>query len=191
VIAVCEFYAAIRNIQSGLYAKRQIEQVWWDFIESRSRMFYARSGAGNIRSRVGGNLPPVFKRERKMSMPMMTGGGEEDVILKGDDGENRVIMGSPAKIEEARLPVKDEDEDEGGDLGGGMIDEGEDDEDVEELGEQLEESDLGGGLVEDVEETGDGVEKEEDVLAESPEGESSGDGSVTPIKPMQRVENPW
>ena len=44
LVLVCEFYSIVRNIVNGLYIKRNILDVWWEFVEIKAKMFWARSG---------------------------------------------------------------------------------------------------------------------------------------------------
>jgi hypothetical protein len=158
-------------------------------------MFYARSGAGKIHGRVGGNLTFVFRRERKMSMPSLVATVDVDVeeskigMLEAD-GEQRGIVGSPGRFDESPLPPvpSSEEEDESGDLGGGMIDEGED----EEAGE----GDLASRLVDDEEEEEEKDEEQEEEEEEEEEQDEEkedeqDDGSSTPRIEDMPVENPW
>ncbi|KAF9999515.1 Guanine nucleotide exchange factor (GEF) which may activate RAB8A and RAB8B [Entomortierella chlamydospora] len=48
LVAVCEFYIFIRNIRSGLYANRSIEDLYSECLRLRLQMFYARSGVLTI-----------------------------------------------------------------------------------------------------------------------------------------------
>ncbi|KAG0165209.1 hypothetical protein DFQ28_001505 [Apophysomyces sp. BC1034] len=45
LVAVCEFYVFIRNIQLGLYADRPIRDLYAENIRLRLQMFYSRMGA--------------------------------------------------------------------------------------------------------------------------------------------------
>lgn len=146
VIAVCEFYSAVRNIQSGLYAKRQIEQVycnlspfdpacfvqvWWEFVQNRARMLYARSGAGSISlvaSATGlGGPSPVFRHERKLSLPTLSPlvsgldpSGSPTELKYKENGMPMTASPQP-RADLPHLPMEDEDDAEGGDLGGGIL----------------------------------------------------------------------
>ncbi|KAL9553102.1 hypothetical protein MBANPS3_003445 [Mucor bainieri] len=45
LVAVCEFFVFIRNIQMGLYSDRSIEDLYTENIRLRLQMFYSRMGA--------------------------------------------------------------------------------------------------------------------------------------------------
>ncbi|KAI7848855.1 hypothetical protein BDC45DRAFT_561330 [Circinella umbellata] len=45
LVAVCEFYVFIRNIQKGFYADRDIDDLYTENIRLRLQMFYSRMGA--------------------------------------------------------------------------------------------------------------------------------------------------
>lgn len=185
-MVVCEFYGMVRNVVGGLYGGRSVEGVWWDFLRVREGMFYARSGAGGIYARmehVRGT--PVFRRERKMSLPGLSSG---DGILDGDEEK---VVASPSRMTVVESPVVDVDEapevpaklevagdeDEGGDLGGsGLV--YDDEEEGEEETVEIEE--------EETAEVAEGnVEKEE------AEEEKDGSGSSTPIRTMPVMDSPW
>ncbi|KAF9359150.1 Guanine nucleotide exchange factor (GEF) which may activate RAB8A and RAB8B [Mortierella sp. AD094] len=88
LVAVCEFYIFIRNIRSGLYANRAIEDLYSECLRLRLQMFYARSGVLPIMlaelgvdSKSIGNMGP-------------SGEWPEGIQLHGDTSETASIASS-------------------------------------------------------------------------------------------------
>jgi hypothetical protein len=97
LVAVCEFYIFIRNVRSGLYNSRAVEDLYSECLRLRLQMFYARSGVLPIMlSELGvdsnsiGNMGPL-------------GEWPEGIQLAGDNSETASI----ASITPASTPRTD------------------------------------------------------------------------------------
>ncbi|KAG0174123.1 RAB3A interacting protein [Apophysomyces sp. BC1034] len=44
LVAVCNFYMFVRNVHDNRYGSRSVESLFWEFIQTRLCMFWARSG---------------------------------------------------------------------------------------------------------------------------------------------------
>ncbi|KAF8986278.1 RAB3A interacting protein [Entomortierella lignicola] len=101
LVAVCEFYIFIRNIRSGLYANRAIEDLYSECLRLRLQMFYARSGVLPIMlAELGVNSDSIGNMGPSGEWP-------EGIQLRGDISETSSIASltpsSTPKIEKAGI----------------------------------------------------------------------------------------
>ncbi|KAI8636278.1 hypothetical protein BD408DRAFT_487003 [Parasitella parasitica] len=90
LVAVCEFFVFIRNIQMGLYSDRTIEDLYTENIRLRLQMFYSRVGAlpvvmddlGLDPNQIGKATPPSSIHKE----------GEEDEDTEEEEDEGDVYL---------------------------------------------------------------------------------------------------
>ncbi|KAJ3260336.1 rab guanine nucleotide exchange factor S2 [Boothiomyces macroporosus] len=50
LLAVCDFYRLIRNVRQGVYSTKTAEQVYFEALNIKRKMFFTRIGLGNIQN---------------------------------------------------------------------------------------------------------------------------------------------
>ncbi|OBZ91418.1 Guanine nucleotide exchange factor for Rab-3A [Choanephora cucurbitarum] len=96
LVAVCEFFVFIRNIQMNLYQDRSIEDLYTENIRLRLQMFYSRMGAlpvvmddlGLDHTNQAINTQPVVLEEEGDVAGETTDGLDDDLDLLPDDASS-------------------------------------------------------------------------------------------------------
>jgi hypothetical protein len=81
LVAVCEFYNFVRHIRQGLYSTRKIEDLYFEVLVLKRKMFYARVRALHL---VGASRPFVAGTARPVSSSSLREGGGMHALLRPD-----------------------------------------------------------------------------------------------------------